>query len=137
MRFFLLGFIPCVLTAVASSGLAADYVTEVQADNPIVYLRFEETTGLNAANIGSLGASHDGTYGGGITLGNLGAITGNPSNNAVQFDGSTGNVLVNSTVAASVFSDNTTLTFQKNHGTRTEAERCQMLRELRKHIPAT
>ena len=90
----------------AHPAISSDYVSEVLADNPLVYLRFEETAGVNAQNGGSSGATHDGTYLGGFTQGQVGAITGNSSNNAVRLDGSSGRVGINSVVPSTLFSDN-------------------------------
>lgn len=94
------------MAVLSSTASALTYVGEVAADNPLVYLRLEETSGTNAVNAGSSGATHDATYLGGFVQGNVGAITGDPSNNAVSLDGSSGRVLLNNAVAASTFSDN-------------------------------
>lgn len=45
-----------------------DYAAAVQADNPVAFWRFNETSGTTAANIGSLGAGANGTYTGAVTL---------------------------------------------------------------------
>ena len=47
----------------------ATYVQEVLADNPLVYLRFNETSGSAVANSGSLGATHGATLSGNFALG--------------------------------------------------------------------
>ena len=63
-----------------------DYQTKILADNPIAYWRFGETSGVTAINIGSLGNAVDGTYQGGVTLGQNGLVSGD-SDTAASFDG--------------------------------------------------
>ena len=50
------------------TGLAAAYRNAVLADRPIIYYEFEETSGTTAINNGTLGASHNGTITGSVTL---------------------------------------------------------------------
>src|SRR5205085_967523 len=45
-----------------------DYASAVQADNPVAFYRFNETSGTVAANIGSLGGAANGTYTGSFAL---------------------------------------------------------------------
>jgi hypothetical protein len=42
----------------------ADYISEVLSDNPVVYYRFEESSGTTTVNAGSLGATHHATFNG-------------------------------------------------------------------------
>jgi hypothetical protein len=102
-----------LLLACALGGLAwiapdshgAAYTSTVLADDPVVYLRFEETEGSAAANSGSLGSSHDATYYGGYALGQLGPISSEAANNAVRLNGTDAFIQLNSPVAGSTFAD--------------------------------
>jgi len=58
----------------------ADWVSEVSSSNPLQWFRFEETDGTVADDQGS--ANLDGTYQGGVTLGNPGLV-----GNAAGFEG--------------------------------------------------
>jgi len=60
------------------------YRDEVLADNPVSYWRFNEASGTTAADERGL---NNGTYAGGVSLGQGGAIVSDPANNAVSFDG--------------------------------------------------
>jgi uncharacterized repeat protein (TIGR03803 family) len=50
------------------------YAQSVMADQPLVYFRFDETSGTLAFNSGSLGASANGTYSAAVSLGNLSLV---------------------------------------------------------------
>jgi hypothetical protein len=73
---------------VAQAGTAT-YRAVVLADNPSVYYEFDETSGTSAPNIGTLGASHDGTItasgpvygntGGSVTIDNATFLNGGTS----------------------------------------------------------
>jgi Concanavalin A-like lectin/glucanases superfamily len=69
------------------------YRDTVLLGSPVAYWRFGEGSGPTAAD--ASGNLNNGTYGGGFSLGQSGAITGDP-NTAVRFTGSpsTGNVVV-------------------------------------------
>jgi hypothetical protein len=64
---------------------ATTYSASVLADSPSVYWRLGETTGTNAAD--ASGHARPGTYLGGVTLNQAGALTGD-ANRAVSLDGS-------------------------------------------------
>jgi Concanavalin A-like lectin/glucanases superfamily len=96
----------------SAGGVRAAYVQEILADNPAVYLRFDETSGSAAQNRGTLGATHDGTYNGNFTLGQPGAILSEPAaNNALRLTADTGtpansgHVLVPANVPAATFAN--------------------------------
>ncbi len=74
-------------TRLVVAGLNAGWVREVSGSNPLNWWRFEELDKTVARDQGS--AKNDGTYLGGVTLGEAG-LTGN----AARFDG-TGGVIVN------------------------------------------
>lgn len=61
------------------------YASEVLADSPRIWWRLADTSGTTAVD--SSGASRNGTYTNGPTLGASGLLVGDPSNTAVQFDG--------------------------------------------------
>jgi hypothetical protein len=63
------------------------YRDEVLADQPIAYWRLGEASGTMAKD--ETGHITDGTYSGGVTLGQPGALTGDPDT-AAAFDGQTG-----------------------------------------------
>ncbi|HEY8039549.1 MAG TPA: LamG domain-containing protein [Polyangiaceae bacterium] len=63
------------------------YVAQVMADQPVAYWRFDELHGPTAKD--SSGHGNDATYVGGVKLGALGAITGDPGT-GVTLDGATG-----------------------------------------------
>jgi hypothetical protein len=65
------------------------YRAAVLADAPLAYWRLGETTGTVAHD--ETGNGHDGTYVGGFTLGQTGALTGY-TDTAVKLDGSTGEI---------------------------------------------
>ena len=65
------------------------YRAAVLADSPLAYWRLGETGGTVAHD--ESGHGHDGTYVGGTTLGQPGALTGDPDTCA-RFDGTTGQV---------------------------------------------
>jgi hypothetical protein len=67
------------------------YASEVMADGPVAYWRLGESRGPSAAD--ASGNEHHGTYVGGVQLGALGALAGDPDT-AVDFDGATGFVFV-------------------------------------------
>jgi len=72
--------------------LEDSYAAQVQQLAPVTYWRLDETNGTAAVNAGSLGASANGTYSGGITLGLAGprppAFNNfEPDNLATEFDG--------------------------------------------------
>ncbi|HEV3260444.1 MAG TPA: hypothetical protein VG013_26550, partial [Gemmataceae bacterium] len=66
---------------------SADYMQTVLADNPAGYWRLGEASGTTASD--SSGNGHNGTYMGGVTLGQPGAIAGDP-NTSVAFNGTNG-----------------------------------------------
>src|SRR5688500_18077945 len=100
-------------TVLAIAGrVRAAYVQEILADNPAVYLRFDETSGSAAQNRGTLGATHDGTYNGNFTLGQPGAILSEPAaNNALRLTADTvtpansGHVLIPANVPVATFAN--------------------------------
>ena len=75
------------MTAAANAGLL--YSDAVLADNPVGYWRFEETSGSTAADSANGGGAQqgaqDGTYVGGVTLGETSAFSS--LGNAARFDG--------------------------------------------------
>jgi hypothetical protein len=62
------------------------YAAQVLQDSPLAYWRFDEKSGTTAVD--SSGHGHDGQYVGAVTLGQPGAIAGDPGT-AVGFDGKT------------------------------------------------
>ncbi|MCA1992471.1 MAG: filamentous hemagglutinin N-terminal domain-containing protein [Coleofasciculus sp. S288] len=79
-----LGFIPAVLgNTVAQQYANTSYNAAVQADNPISYWRFDETSGSTALDVS--GNHFNGTYQGGVTLRQAGV-----SGTAAEFDGING-----------------------------------------------
>jgi hypothetical protein len=94
----------CLIACVAGAATAGNYVDAVLADSPVGYWRFEETSGTNAANLGSLGPSRNATYTGGYALGAGGAIPAEPSNLAVDLNGSSGWVRGNAAIPNASFS---------------------------------
>ena len=72
-----------LLSVLASNAALADYASEVLADNPIAYYRFEETSGPTAFDTTANG--NDGTYTNGVALDQTSA----PGlGRAARFDGS-------------------------------------------------
>lgn len=65
---------------------APPYVAAVLADDPVAYWRFGESSGTRAAD--ASGHGNDATYTGSVTLGETGAIAGDPDT-AAGFDGAT------------------------------------------------
>lgn len=87
----MIGLIPLLASQNARSGQA--YKATVLADSPVGYWRLGEASGTNAAD--SSGNGNTGTYTGGVTLGQPGAIQADPDglvNAAALFDGSSGYV---------------------------------------------
>jgi hypothetical protein len=70
----------------------ADYMTTIVADNPAGYWRLGEASGPTAFD--SSGNGHNGTYLGGVSLGQPGALFGDP-NTSATFNGTTGIVDTN------------------------------------------
>ena len=73
-------FAAAVVFCSAANFALADWVSEVSGSNPLHWFRFEETEGTVADDQGS--ANVDGTYQGGVTLGNAGLV-----GNAAGFEG--------------------------------------------------
>src|SRR5439155_12156247 len=71
-------------------GPAGYYSSEVLADNPVAYYRLGEANGLAAAADAS-GHGFTGSYGGGVTFGQAGAMPSELDTSA-QFEGKTGYV---------------------------------------------
>lgn len=84
----LTGNIATNLTSTRSQ-FAPPYSSVVLSDNPLAYWRMGETGGTTATNLGSAGAASNGTYTGGFTLNQTGAMPSDPSPSA-SFNGSTG-----------------------------------------------
>ena len=63
-----------------------DYQTRILTDNPMAYWRLGETSGITATNIGGLGSVVDGSYVGGVILGQSSLIA-DENDSAVRFDG--------------------------------------------------
>jgi hypothetical protein len=76
--FAVLGSRPDALAAPAA------FQTAVQNSNPVLYYKFNETSGTTAVNYGSLGSTHDGTYNGSITLG----VATQSGDTGITFNGS-------------------------------------------------
>lgn len=76
---------------IAQATPASDYLNAVLADSPLVYYRLNETSGSNAANLGTSGAGSDGTYfGGPAILGAAGIFAdnhGDLTDNAISLPG--------------------------------------------------
>src|SRR5258708_88950 len=70
----------------------ADYMQTILSDMPAVYYRLGEPSGSTAFD--SSGNHRDGSYLGGVSLGQPGALVGDP-NTSVKFNGSTGIVDTN------------------------------------------
>ncbi len=75
---------------------------DIAAGAPVGYWRLDESTGTNFQNLGSIGATGDGTASGGVTLAVAGprppTFTGlETTNQAAHFDGGSGNMAVNFT----------------------------------------
>ena len=81
----------------------ADYVSSVLQDTPLVYYRFEETSGTSLANAGSLGNTHDAGTLGGVSLGVTGPIISEPSNSALGLNGSDAYARANAAIASADF----------------------------------
>jgi large repetitive protein len=82
-------------TSASCAWAGINYSTVILADTPLGYWRLGESDpSLPAAD--ASGNGNDGTYNGGVTLGQPGAINGDPDS-AVAFDGSTGYVDIPST----------------------------------------
>ena len=88
-RFLVLGVVSAAAVAGTSQSHASLYRNAVLADNPLVYLPLNETSGSTAFNQGSLGAAGNGTYVN-VTLGqasantNLGTAAGFTGSSAVR-----------------------------------------------------
>jgi len=67
-----------------AAAAAADYRSTILADSPVAYWRLGESSGSTASD--EIGSS-DGTYGGGVTLGVTGALSGD-SNTSISLAGS-------------------------------------------------
>ena len=65
----------------------------ILADNPVVYFRLNETSGTTATNLGSAGASLNGTYQGGVSL-DAGGLSFNLSDYSASFDGNNDRVAI-------------------------------------------
>jgi Concanavalin A-like lectin/glucanases superfamily len=73
----------------ASAPPPPPYAAAVLSDSPLVYYRLEETNGLRAENLGSLGPAADGTYAEtGVALGQSSAFSG--LGRSMALDGSAG-----------------------------------------------
>ena len=59
----------CSLVGLFVPGVRADYISEVLADDPIAWYRFEESSGLTAFDSSVSGANHDAVYAGTVTPG--------------------------------------------------------------------
>lgn len=81
--------------------MSLGYRSDVIADSPTAYWRLGEASGTTAVD--ASGNGNDGTYSGGFTLGQAGAIAGDP-NKAVRLNGSTGKVAIGPLVFAGAFS---------------------------------
>jgi len=81
-------YAPTATSVIGTVTLANDYRAAVLADGPIGYWRLGEASGLVAAD--SSGNGRDGTYTGGVTLAQAGALS--DGNTAALFNGSTGQV---------------------------------------------
>ncbi len=79
-------------TAKTSPAATPSYENEVLADSPSGFWELGESSGTTAQD--SSGNNAPGTYQGGVTLGQPGALAGDPSTSA-QFDGTSGAVKVN------------------------------------------
>jgi RHS repeat-associated protein len=66
------------------------YAANVLYDTPAGYWRLGEGSGSRAFDLS--GGANNGTYSGGVTLGQAGALGTDPGANAATFDGSTGNI---------------------------------------------
>jgi len=81
------------------------YHDAVLADKPLVYWRLDEASGTTAKDSGT--AKIDGTYAGGVTLGQIGALEPKDPDKVAAFDGKNGvmtvayNMLLNPPAAAS------------------------------------
>ena len=92
-RFGLKSLTACAIAGAAmfsgTQAFATSYGSAVLADNPLVYLPMNETSGTTAVNLGSLGAAGNGTYNN-VTLNqasanlNLGTAGGFAGNGAVR-----------------------------------------------------
>jgi len=91
-RRLLLGVFAAIGLLAATRVVQADYVAEVLIDNPLAYYQFNETGGVVAADSSTAGANHDGTYLGGVTLGQPAASTA--LGTAVAFNGVDGRVQI-------------------------------------------
>jgi hypothetical protein len=78
---------------VTVASATASYRNQARADFPSFYWRLGESSGTTAAD--DTGQGRTGTYQSGTTLGQPGALSGDP-NTAVRFNGSTGRVTSNS-----------------------------------------
>ena len=89
----------CAFPLLTAIGIAAPlhYSNEVMADNPIGYWRFSEAAGPTVAD--SSGNGNNGTYSGGVTLGQPGLPPGVPGDTAALFDGRTGRVVVSNSAS--------------------------------------
>lgn len=74
-----------------------DLGTTILADNPVVYYRLDETVGTIAQNLGSGGATLNGTYQGGVSL-DQGVLHFGLNSVSVSFDGVDDNVAIPNSV---------------------------------------
>lgn len=95
-----LAAIAIVTFSAASVVRATPYSSQVLADNPLVYLNFDEVAGATANNLGSLGAAGNGTYIGTV-LGQASAPAANLGTSA-GFNGTTANVRITDNAAFDV-----------------------------------
>ena len=96
----------------AAAAPATDYRSTIIADNPVAYYRLGEASGFTASD--EIGSS-DGTYGGDVTLGVTGALSGD-SNTSISLAGSStqyDGVTVSSLATAS-YSSGITIEFWAN-----------------------
>ena len=98
----------CILSSFllvgATQECLADYATEVLADNPLVYLRFEDGAGsTTVANSGSLGASLNGSLVNGVSLSDPGPLTGDASNHAANVSIDSGAVQLDNVITVEDF----------------------------------
>jgi hypothetical protein len=99
-RFWTLTVLAVMVTSAATVAQASPYSDKVLADNPLVYLNFDEAAGPTANNLGSLGAAGNGTYNN--TLLNVASVTGANLGTAASFNGTNANVRIPDNVAFDV-----------------------------------
>jgi hypothetical protein len=105
---------PLLLLAAAGGWLlgegesaAQSYRNAVLADNPLIYLSFDETAGPTAANAGNLGATHNATAFNNPGFSWAGAINNDPTNRAVRLNGTSEYLHIANSIAAANFADAT------------------------------